>query len=209
MRIGLLAAFTLLVRFCHAGQPVHAEDVTRIAAWMTGSFDSRDQHLADTANYFDIRLHMKPIWKNRADGVWLYVEQAMMGYLDKPYRQRVYHVYLQDDSTVISHVYEMEKPLRFAGVWQQENPLSTLTPDSLKDRKGCSILLRKLNNSRYAGQTHERDCLSTRSGATYATSEVVLEEAQLVSWDRGWDADGKQVWGATGGGYRFVKREPR
>jgi hypothetical protein len=133
----------------------------------------------------------------------------MMGYLDKPYRQRVYHVYLQDDTTVISHVYEMEKPLLFAGVWQQENPLSTLTPDSLKDRKGCSILLRKLNNTRYAGQTHERDCLSTRSGATYATSEVVLEEAQLVSWDRGWDADGKQVWGATGGGYRFVKREPR
>jgi hypothetical protein len=207
MRLGFLAVFGLLVRLCYAGQPVNANDVTRIAAWMSGAFDSRDQHLADTANYFAIRLHMKPIWKNRADGVWLYVEQAMMGYLDKPYRQRVYHVYLQDDSTVISHVYEMEKPLRFAGVWQQENPLSTLTPDSLKDRKGCSILLRKTNPARYLGQTHDRDCLSTRSGATYATSEVVLEDGLLVSWDRGWDADGKQVWGATQGGYRFVKRE--
>ncbi len=208
MRVGFLAVFGLLVRLCYAGQPVNANDVTRIAAWMSGSFDSRDQHLADTTNYFDIRLHMKPIWKNRTDGVWLYVEQAMMGYLDKPYRQRVYHVYLQDDSTVISHVYEMEKPLRFAGVWQQESPLGALTPDSLKDRKGCSILLRKMNNVRYVGQTHDRDCLSTRSGATYATSEVVLEDGLLVSWDRGWDADGKHVWGATQGGYRFVKREP-
>lgn len=207
MRLGLLTAFVLCMRLCQAGQPVNAADVKRIADWMAGAFDSRDQHLADTANYFDIRLHMKPIWRNREDGVWLYVEQAMMGYLDKPYRQRVYHVYLQNDTTVISHVYEMEKPLRFAGVWQQENPLSALSPDSLKDRKGCSILLRKVSDTRYAGQTHDRDCLSSRSGAAYATSEVVLEEHLLVSWDRGWDADGKQVWGATEGGYRFVKRE--
>jgi CpeT protein len=27
----------------------------------------------------------------------------------------------------------------------------------------------------------------------------------LLSWDRGWDVNGKQVWGAEKGGYIFVK----
>jgi hypothetical protein len=42
-------------------------------------------------------------------------------------------------------------------------------------------------------------------GASYATSEVVITDEQLLSWDRGWDANGKQVWGAETGGYIFVK----
>jgi hypothetical protein len=35
---------------------------------------------------------------------------------------------------------------------------------------------------------------------------VVLGADRMVSWDRGWDATGAQVWGATKGGYIFVKR---
>jgi hypothetical protein len=29
----------------------------------------------------------------------------------------------------------------------------------------------------------------------------------MLSWDRGYNADGKQVWGAEKGGYRFVKKK--
>jgi hypothetical protein len=43
-------------------------------------------------------------------------------------------------------------------------------------------------------------------GATYATSEVVINKQMLESWDRGWDASGKQMWGATKSGYQFVKQ---
>jgi hypothetical protein len=28
----------------------------------------------------------------------------------------------------------------------------------------------------------------------------------MVSWDQGWNGEGKQVWGATKGGYIFVKQ---
>ncbi len=40
----------------------------------------------------------------------------------------------------------------------------------------------------------------------YTTSEVVLSSDRMVSWDRGWDAEGKQAWGAEKGGYVFIKR---
>jgi hypothetical protein len=40
-------------------------------------------------------------------------------------------------------------------------------------------------------------------GASYATSEVVLRDDGLDTWDRGFDDAGKQVWGATKGAYQF------
>jgi CpeT protein len=35
---------------------------------------------------------------------------------------------------------------------------------------------------------------------------VLLESTRMSSWDRGFDAEGRQVWGATGGAYVFNKR---
>jgi hypothetical protein len=48
-----------------------------------------------------------------------------------------------------------------------------------------------------------KGCGSTLNGASYATSEVLLESTLLLSWDRGFDARDQQVWGATAGGYVF------
>jgi hypothetical protein len=44
-------------------------------------------------------------------------------------------------------------------------------------------------------------------GASYATSEVVIYSDKLISWDRGWNDEGKQVWGAQKGGYVFLKQK--
>jgi CpeT protein len=42
-------------------------------------------------------------------------------------------------------------------------------------------------------------------GATYATSEVIIKNQQMISWDRGYDSSDRQVWGAEKGGYVFEK----
>jgi hypothetical protein len=36
---------------------------------------------------------------------------------------------------------------------------------------------------------------------------VELSENMLLSWDRGFNTEGVQVWGAEKGGYRFVKKK--
>jgi CpeT protein len=59
---------------------------------MAGKYTSEAQSKVDT-NYFNISLVMVPIWQDRGDGKWMYVEQAIGTKLDKPYRQRVYHLY--------------------------------------------------------------------------------------------------------------------
>jgi len=89
-------------------------NLQRLASWMTGSFSSEEQAAQDT-DYVDVRLHMVRIWKDRPDGYWLYVEQAVAWSLDKPYRQRIYQLTQLTDDLFLSRVYEIVEPLRFAG----------------------------------------------------------------------------------------------
>jgi CpeT protein len=179
-------------------------DLFRLASYMIGSFSSQQQAAADSS-FFDIRLHMARIWKNRADGYWLYVEQAAAATSDKPYRQRIYHLTQVDDSTFRSDVYSMHSPLRFAGEWKKPSPMALLLPDSLGERQGCSIILKKEGDSAFVGGTVGKRCASMLAGAKYATSEVRITATGLYSWDKGFDADDKQVWGSTTGGYIFQK----
>ena len=72
------------------------KDLETLVKYMQGGFTSAAQASVDT-NYYDISLHMARIWTARTDGYWLYVEQAVTKMLDKPYRQRVYHVVHQAD----------------------------------------------------------------------------------------------------------------
>ena len=194
-----------LILLSHTGF-AQSKDLKKLASWMEGSFSSSLQAQNDT-DFFDIRLHIKQIWKENKDGVWFYVEQAVSTDLEKPYRQRVYHVTQKNDTTFESAVFTFAKPLRFAGEWKNENGLSQLTRDSLDTRIGCSVYLKKKDKKTFEGSTHEKDCGSDLRGAKYASSKVTIMNDKLLSWDQGFDADGKQVWGATKGGYIFIKQK--
>lgn len=66
-------------------------------------------------------------------------------------------------------------------------------------------MLSKAEDDTFVGSTVGTDCSSRLRGSSYATSEVVIEPDRLMSWDRGYDDQDQQVWGATEGGYVFVK----
>ncbi len=183
---------------------VKSIDTERLVTMMQGSFSSEEQS-ANDSDYFDIRLEMKRIWPERTDAKWLYVEQAVASMKEKPYRQRVYKITNTNEGRFESAVFTMKDPLRFAGEWGKENPLSGLTPDSLEVREGCSVYLTLMNNGSYEGSTNGKDCQSDLRGAKYATSEVVISDEGIKSWDRGYDENDKQVWGAEKGGYVFKR----
>ena len=188
------------------------DQAAKVAAMMQGHYDSRDQAAADKT-YFPIALAMVLIWPDRSDGHWLYVEQAMADTPDKPYRQRAYRVYNGEDGEVISEVYTIAEPERFVQGWRTGS-LAALHRDMLQPRTGCAVHLRAQGDAAqsptqsvvWQGATMGNGCASERSGAAYATAEVRLEAERMSSWDRGFDAAGKQVWGATAGAYVFMKR---
>ena len=178
-------------------------ELEKLEHWMTGSFSSQIQAERDT-NFYDIRLEMVRIWEKRNDAIWLYVEQAASWSLDKPYRQRVYRITKTENGSIESAVFAMNDPLRFAGDWKKEQPLNELTPDSLLERLGCAIIL-EFKDEVFVGSTIDKNCSSDLRGAAYATSQVRIEKNFLTSWDRGFDSNDVQVWGAVTGPYIFQK----
>lgn len=183
---------------------VKSVDINALINMMEGSFSSEEQSKNDS-DYFDIRLHMKKIWTDRDDGKWLYVEQSVAQYPDNPYRQRVYKITQTGSNSFESAVFTLNEPLRFTGEWQKENPLSDLIPDSLTLREGCTVYLTLVNDTTFQGSTKDNNCPSERSGAKNATSEVIITKNGITSWDRGFDENGNQVWGAEKGGYVFKR----
>lgn len=192
---------------CHSlGSRVPHRNAHELAVWMTGSFSSEAQAIEAPDDYFDIRLFMVPIWTNRDDGAWLYVEQAAASALERPYRQRVYHL-VDTEVGVRSDVYELPgDALDFAGDWANPERFQTVAPDQLNLREGCSIFLTEATGA-YEGSTQGQGCASSLGGAAYATSEVSITKDVLTSWDRGFDSEGNQAWGAEKGPYVFVRKD--
>lgn len=174
--------------------------------YMVGSFSSGVQSERDTS-YLNIELEMRRIWMKDPDGIWLYVEQAMAKKKNEPYRQRIYHLTQQDDSTFISTVCDLDSMHLFIGAYKDVARFNGVRPPDAKPLPGCDLVLH-WRKGHFIGGTREDHCKNAWGKAVYATSEVNIGPDGMVSWDRGYDATRKQVWGAERGGYEFVKRKP-
>ncbi len=207
---GLICIFLLasvLLQHCSSTQSAHKSantDLNTLAVWMTGDFSSQEQSLRDSA-FFDIRLHIRPIWPNRTGEIWLYVEQATAAAEAKPYRQRVYKLEREGD-VFKSIVYTLPEPERWAGAYKTPEMFQKLKPEDLALRDGCTVFLQKKSREVFEGATRGEGCESNIRGAKWARSTVTITANQLLSWDQGFNASGEQVWGAVKGGYIFVKQ---
>jgi CpeT/CpcT family (DUF1001) len=181
------------------------KDLAALQQLMTGKYNSEAQSKADT-NYFNISLVMKPIWTDRTDGKWLYVEQAMASKLEKPYRQRVYHLQHPSANVYTSDIYTIKEAMTYAGAHNDEAKMEKLSFDKIELKDGCTVTLKDLGGKMYEGGTELDHCPSDLRGAKYATTKIKMKDGELVSWDQGFDVNGKQVWGAEKGGYIFVKQ---
>lgn len=200
----------LFALLAFAAAPLFAADTAttlaleRVATLLTGTFSSADQALADK-NYRNATLHAVRIWPDRTDGPWLYVEQALAEALDQPYRQRVYQLAVAADGAVETRVFILDDPIRATGAWRKTTPLSDLTPTRITFNEGCSVFFRAMPDGSFLGATHGDGCASDLRGATHATTEATLSSDQIVWWERGFNASGRQVWGSATGGYVFKR----
>jgi CpeT protein len=189
---------------CNTARVADKVDVIDLRNIMTGSFDSSLQ-ASVKENYFNIVLHMEPVWLDQP-GNWLYVEQAVATTADEPYRQRIYKLEQRGARKFVSRVFEMPEPARFIGAHEDPTLLNVISPADLTEREGCAVHLKYEGEGTYRGSTKKDKCKSFLRGATYATSRVSITRAFVQSWDQGFNADDEQVWGATEGGYMFMKQ---
>jgi hypothetical protein len=177
-----------------------------LAVFLTGSFSSVDQARGDQ-NFRAATLHITPIWTERSDGPWLYLEQALADAPAHPYRQLVYQLASRADDTLTVHVFELPDPIAATGAWKDSSLLSKLTPANLIPREGCTLVLRLQPGGTLKGGTKGAGCASSLRGASYSTVETTISNLQIVTWERGYNAAGAQVWGSIHGGYVFKRVE--
>lgn len=187
------------------------DDVQRM---LTGRFDSKDQ-AAEDKTYFEISLEVCRVDAPEIGPRVLYVEQARVG--SAPYRQRIYVIEGKGPTTAISRVFELKSLKGWTGACSR--PTATVTAAEVEEKVGCAVEMHATKDGFegatgdfvWTGAAFEKSpngvkCPSDLNGATYASSTVRLTNTEMVSWDRGYTAADKQVWGATAGGYRFVRR---
>lgn len=204
--IGIVTVLVSIVASCTMNTKNHIKEnnkeITELYGLMQGSFNSEKQSLEDSA-YFNISLHMYPIWVGSAN--FLYVEQAVSSMPDKPYRQRIYQLEKTSDSTITSYIYKIPNDSLWVGAWKDTSAFNNLSKEQLQKLDGCEVVLKRLGEKHYKGSTGEQTCASNLYGASYAQSEVEITSDVVFSWDRGFDEQGEQIWGAVKGGYIFNK----
>ena len=189
-----------------SGEPFAEKEIFRR---LTGRFDSAEQAQQDKA-FYAVQLQTCVVSAPELGERVLYVEQALMSKLDAPYRQRLYVVEPVAGSTTkgTSGVVELVAP-KAAVHLCDAGALATFASTDVERREGCSVHLEwNPESATFNGGTEGNACASTLNGASYATSEVIVRADGLSSWDRGFDAEGEQMWGAVKGGYEFVRRTP-
>lgn len=216
MLIKSLASFSILLAVSNIHAQVEVVDdkpavavsekenlLDLFSTWLKGEYNSSAQNVQDT-NYFNISLIMFPIWEKESDAKYFYVEQAMVGKEDKPYRQRVYKVYQTGPNTIVSAIYTIKKQEDFVKLQENTKKQKALTKEDIEYKEGCDVFL-EFDGNVFKGGTDGKKCASNLRGAKYTTTEVQVFDGKLISWDRGFTDIGLQAWGATAGGYVFDK----
>ena len=177
-----------------------SELVRTLTARLTGTLSSAIQ-AERTEDYRDIRLQSCNVAAPGLGSTVLYVEQAVATALDKPYRQRLYVLEEIDETTIRSSIYTLTDPAAAVGLCD-ETRRQSFHPSDASLREGCEVDM-NFDGTVFRGETAPEACPSSLRGATHATVAVTVTATGLDSWDRGWNAEGEQVWGAQDGPYEF------
>jgi hypothetical protein len=139
---------------------------------------------------------------NRSQAVFLYQEQALSQRLSQPYRQRFLRIAPSANSLgVESAVFKPPTPKAWIGLCGKPEAERVIQSSDI-GVSNCSVFLQR-SRENYIGETVAGGCPSDYKGAVRIKNRIVLHQAGMDTWDRGFNANGNQVWGAKDKPYQF------
>jgi hypothetical protein len=177
-----------------------------LAAWIVGSYNSMEQASSDT-NYYYITLN-SCLLDRRDSSFRLYMEQALGGAADNPFRQLVYEFSLTGNGNEYrSEVYTIPADSIYVGACSDTVLKAKLSDVPLSLRNGCDLVLRWNGVDAFEGGTAGKGCVSNLRRAIFSTSLLRVLSGGMESWDQGFDTAEVQVWGPQNGPYVFLREK--
>ncbi len=190
------------------GQPKARRDLSALRVMLTGAFTNSMQAKQDTG-FAERELLVAQVWKKRKDGIWLYMEQNQIDGPTKTIYQRMCHLYVQDDSTIVGQFFDFKEPSRYSGWTRTPQRFDSVKFYALSNRTGCELFLRRDPSGVFSGATDGKDCGSKNREAHYSSTEIRVSTGHIELWERDWDAAGVQKGGSINGAYRFQRKVKR
>jgi len=140
----------------------------------------------------------------------LYVESARADAMQLPYRQSILQLYHSRGKirmrTLDPHSITAQNGIgAWVGMWAAKELLPNLTQHvSAADFIGTMDMVLTPGEGGYKGATPYAYPTAS-GGAVEMTSELSVTKDSFTTGDRGFDAEGKEVWGAPAGGYVFKR----
>ncbi len=181
-------------------------DIDAALVMLTGSFATDAQ--APTEAEPALQLHAAAVAVEGL-GHTLYFELARADDPANPFRQGIMQLYRRQGQLRL-RLLDLggNAGIRDAivGLWAAPEVFPSLQAEQLSPNLDLPLTR---SGSTFAGRNTANPCPSTRGGAVEMTSEVTISPDTLTIADRGFDADGKQVWGpAAGSAAKFARTTP-
>jgi CpeT/CpcT family (DUF1001) len=137
-----------------------------------------------------------------AGSIYLYQEQAIVPSLTQPYRQRILEISPSPASqTIRSRSYKLADQAKWVNFCDRSN--RQISPQDFPIIV-CAVFLKSTPEG-FSGTTEATGCPANVRGAVTIRNRIRLHPNGMDTWDRGFDAQGKQVWGAGAAPYQFLR----
>lgn len=176
------------------------EVVTRLEGVMNTSAQAAKNPQLPNVQMTTCRVHLD--LNSQSQPIFLYQEQALIDRLNQPYRQRLLHIGLSETGDRIeSRSFRLANPQAWQGLCNKPET-QRLIPKTEVGQAVCTVFL-KPQGSNYIGETPPEGCPANYRGAVKITNQIILNSHGMDTTDKGFDANGNQVWGARNETYQF------
>lgn len=208
--IGACLIFSLLIvptsiKAQGANRRVLLETFSR---WFAGDFNNVTvKGFVDTSSYA-LNLHHLILnsWKSDDSTLWVYEEINFVNHDDQVFRQLVWSLKADSTGKIIANQYLLQKGWLFTGAWKNADRLRQLSSEYLASSSFCQLVFTRVNKFYFKGSSLKNGCPNHYKNAVFFSDVFNLTQLQLDFWDRGWDVNGKLVWGSPKEGIHFMRK---
>ncbi len=151
-----------------------------------------------------------PVANPPASTIYLYQEQAIADKLTQPYRQRILEIRPSPASqTIRSRSFKLADQAKWVNFCDRpDDRRSHIDQRPIQPQdfpiSVCAVFLKPTPEG-FSGTTEATGCPAKVRGAVMIRNRIRLHPNGMDTWDRGYDAQGKQVWGAGDEPYQFLR----